>query len=276
MGNLKFTEKELVRLGCSDDEVKVVMAYQKKLPVLVENEGTEGFCVSARTLHKQLGVKTKFTDWFNKRKKAYKFIENNHFSTTSLKKEVANGGYKFIPEYMLTIFTAENLAMVERTEIGETVRHYFETMRNIVKKNKEWWEVRNQERKNYKPLCDALSECIHKQCGRYGDKYDFSREANILNVIATGCKATEIRAYLSVNKASELTRDSLEKDYNDKLGFLQEQDILLCGMSMGISDRIHMLIQMFDIKYPDAKPLQDYMTRQDLLNARQELIDGLS
>lgn len=276
MANLKFTEKELVRLGCSKDEIKIVMTYQKKLPVLIENEENEGFCIDLINLHEQLGVKRRYTDWLKTRIKSYKFKENSDYIMKSRKCDFNKKSYKYIKQYISTIEMAEHLAMVERTETGEIVRNYFRVMRSVVKKNKEWWSVRNQERKNYKPLCDALSECIHKQCGRYGDKYDFSREANILNVIATGCKASEIRAYLMINRKSDLTRDSLEKDYNEKIGFLQDQDILLCGMGMRTCDRIHMLIQMFDIKYPDAKPLQDYMTRQDLLDARQELIDKLN
>lgn len=52
-----FTKKELVRLSCTDDEIKLVMQYQKKLPILVENENTDEFCINAKDLHKQLAVK---------------------------------------------------------------------------------------------------------------------------------------------------------------------------------------------------------------------------
>lgn len=242
-----FTKKELQRLGCTDDEIKLVMKYQKKLPVLIENMEVKGFCVNARTLHEQLGVKTKFTDWISKRIKAYHFVENTDFFTSSLNREIANNGYKTFVEYTLTMYMVESLAMVERTEIGEVVRRYFMLMRDIVTHNKEWWEIRISERSNYKPLCEALSQNIFRQCGRYGDKYDFAREANFLNVIATGAKAQDIRNYLMV-QTNELTRDSLEKNYNERLEFLQEQDILYLGTDMPLRQRLEFLITVFDIK----------------------------
>ena len=169
---------------------------------------------------------------------------------------------------------AENLAMVERTDIGEVVRNYFRLMRDIVQNNQDWWTSRNVERANYKPLCEALSNSIHRQCGRCGDKYDFAREANILNIISTGSNAQEIRNYLNI-QSNELTRDSLEKDYNEKLSFLQDQDILLLGMDMPIVDRVKFLINLFDIKYPTASPLLSYFSREDLISARNRLLSTL-
>lgn len=269
-----FTKKELLRLGCTDDEIKLVMQYQKKLPILVENENDDDFCINAKDLHKQLAVKKKFSDWFKTRVKSYRFIENTDYITTSLKREIANNGYRYVDEYIITIAMAENLAMVERTDIGEVVRNYFRLMRDIVRNNQDWWTSRNVERANYKPLCEALSNSIHRQCGRCGDKYDFVREANILNIISTGSNAQEIRNYLNI-QSNELTRDSLEKDYNEKLSFLQDQDILLLGMDMPIVDRVKFLINLFDIKYPTASPLLSYLSREDLISARNRLLNTL-
>ena len=297
MANLKFTEKELVRLGCSEDEINVVMTYQKKLPILsMTDDNSDLFHVDARVLHELLNVKQQFSRWIGSNIDRLGLTENIDYNIVFMKgkESVSFKDYAYLSpqklsalgvrkDYLLTENAAKYIAMSsgssnhvdsELKETSKLVRDYFILMEKIVKKNKEWWAIRNEERKNYKPLCDALSECIHKQCGRYGDKYDFTREANVLNIIVTGCKAAEIRAYLMVTK-KELTRDSLEKDYNEKLGFLQDQDILLCGMGMSLIDRIKMLIQMFDIKYPDAKPLQDYLTREDLLKARQTMIDEI-
>lgn len=47
----KFTKKELERLGCTDGDIKLVMEYQRKLPILIENEEVSGFCVNARELY---------------------------------------------------------------------------------------------------------------------------------------------------------------------------------------------------------------------------------
>lgn len=270
-----FTKKELQRLGCTDDEIKLVMKYQKKLPVLIENMEVKGFCVDARTLYEQLDVKTKFDNWIKRRIKSYNFVENTDFSTTTLKRVIANNGYKTVKGYTLTMYMAESLAMVERTETGEIVRRYFMLMRDIVANNKEWWEIRISERSNYKPLCEALSQNIFRKCGRYGDKYDFAREANFLNVIATGAKAQDIRNYLMI-QTNELTRDSLEKDYNERLEFLQEQDILYLGTDMPLRQRLEFLITVFDIKYPTCTPLMSYMSRDDMLAERTKMLNELT
>ena len=51
-----FTKKQLERIGCSNEKIQLVLDYQKRLPVLVNNEDVEGFCVNTRQLHEQLGV----------------------------------------------------------------------------------------------------------------------------------------------------------------------------------------------------------------------------
>lgn len=95
-----------------------------------------------------------------------------------------------------------------------------------------------------------------------------------MNIIATGSSAQEIKLYLGI-QPNELTRDGLETDYNDKIAFLQEQNLLLLGMNMSLTDRIRMLITMFDIKYPTASPIMPYMSRDDLIKAREKMIEDL-
>ena len=64
-------------------------------------------------------------------------------------------------------------------------------MERIVTENKDWWAVRKPERKEYNGMCDALSKNIYRHSARQADKYDYSREADILNIIANGCKAQD-------------------------------------------------------------------------------------
>ena len=266
-----FTKKQLERIGCSNEEIQLVLDYQKRLPVLVNNEDVEGFCVNTRQLHEQLGVKKKYSDWIKARIKSYRFTENVDFILISPLREIkkGRGGDVKSVDYMCTIDMAEDLAMVERTDIGETVRNYFKLMRDIVKRNVKWEEVRCYERTHYKPMCDALSNFIQRTTGRSGDGYDFALEANRLNVIATGNRAQSLKNYFGI-QTNELTRDSLEKEYNEKISFLQDQNILLLGMNMPIQDRLKMLISMFDIQYPNAVDLIRG-DRESLEQARKNL-----
>ena len=267
----RFTKKQLERIGCSNEEIQLVLDYQKRLPVLVNNEDVEGFCVNTRQLHEQLGVKKKYADWIKARIKSYRFTENVDFILISPLREIkkGRGGDVKSVDYMCTIDMAEDLAMVERTDIGETVRNYFKLMRDIVKRNVKWEEVRCYERTHYKPMCDALSNFIQRSTGRSGDRYDFALEANRLNVIATGNRAQSLKNYFGI-QTNELTRDSLEKEYNEKISFLQDQNILLLGMNMPIQDRLKMLISMFDIQYPNAVDLIRG-DRESLEQARKNL-----
>ena len=208
-----FTKKQLERIGCSNEEIQLVLDYQKRLPVLVNNEDMEGFCVNTRQLHEQLGVGKTYQHWIKARIKSYRFTENVDFISLCLNGHKPKGG-RPDTTFMCTIDMAEDLAMVERTDIGETVRNYFKLMRDIVKRNVKWEEVRCYERTHYKPMCDALSNFIQRNTGRSGDGYDFALEANRLNIIATGNRAQSLKNYFGI-QTNELTRDSLEKEYNE-------------------------------------------------------------
>lgn len=273
-----FTKKELLRLGCTDDEIKLVMQYQKKLPILTKSNDEY---IDCKYLYTELCVSKDYTSWIKQMFESMDVDKSEYILTYTYVGERKNIKKSI---YEIKVSLAKEIAMVAGVKGGRTskelkknskiVRKYFILMERLVKANQDWWTSRNVERTNYKPLCESLSNSIHRQCGRCGDKYDFAREANILNIISTGSNAQEIRNYLNI-QSNELTRDSLEKDYNEKLSFLQDQDILLLGMDMPIVDRVKFLINLFDIKYPTASPLLSYLSREDLISARNRLLNTL-
>lgn len=273
--NQKFNKKELERLGCTEEEVKLVMEYQRKLPIIIDNDGIENLCVDARILHSQLCVGKQFSHWIQIRIKSYKFTESIDFTTFSPNGLKPQGGRPSM-EYYITLDMAKQLSMLEKTDIGNLARRYYILMEKLVKDNKDWWSTRNPEKKEYNDMCNALSENIHRNVGRYADKYDYSREANIINIIATGSQAQSIRNYFGLHYQNELTRDSLERDYNEKLAFLQKQNIIYLGMNIPIIERIKLLISSFDIIYPMASPVLPWLSRDNMLKAREELIKKLS
>lgn len=63
--NKTFTKRQLMdQYGFTAEETKIILDYQKKLPILVENDGIEGFCINARYLWKELDQpQGKFPDW---------------------------------------------------------------------------------------------------------------------------------------------------------------------------------------------------------------------
>lgn len=273
----KFSKKELERLGCTEEEINLIMTYQRKFPIILNNENSvEKFCIDARNLWRELGCpQGQFNKWVERKLKTYGFIENIDFIALGQNCPTANGGYTISKEYNLSIDMAKQLSMIDKKEAGFIARRYFILMESIVQRNKDWWNTRNPERKVYNSMCNAVSESIFRHSGRSADKYDYSREANILNIIATGSEAQSIRNYFGLC-GNELTRDSLERDYNEKLGFLQKQNIIYLGMNLPIAERVKLLIAAFDIIYPTASPVLPYLSKEDMNKARMSLLSNLN
>lgn len=76
--------------------------------------------IDARALHGWLGPKQRFNDWVRERLSQYAFEEGTDFYCFSSK----TGG-RPRTDYFLTINMAKELAMVERTPIGQMTRRYF-------------------------------------------------------------------------------------------------------------------------------------------------------
>ena len=77
--NKKFTKKELQRLKCTDKEIELVMEYQRRFPIILDNEDNiEKFCIDARELYKniiQSDDMSHFSRWMKRAIKNYRFEE---------------------------------------------------------------------------------------------------------------------------------------------------------------------------------------------------------
>lgn len=83
----------------------------------------ENLLIDARLLHQRLKVKTKFTTWFQRQINEYGFTEGLDFFPNLGKTPTKVG--RPTDDFLLTIDMAKELAMVERTEVGRTIRRYF-------------------------------------------------------------------------------------------------------------------------------------------------------
>lgn len=280
----KFTKKELQRLDCNEEEIALVMKYQKLLPM-----PDVDFEMNARTLHNYLGVGKRVTTWIQNRITKFDFKEGVDYVLLYESDAPDSGSVNYTEfsqaqlsrmgvrkEYYLTVNMCKELCTIENNELGRLARRYFILMEKIVNDNKEWLAVRFPERKEYNSMCEMLSKNIYKHSARPADKYDYAREANFLNIICCGSEAQSIRNYFGLNNNNELTRDSLKKDYNEKLSFLQKQNMIYLGLDMPIVERVKMLIASFDVIYPTASPILPWLSREDMLNAREDLICKLS
>ncbi len=99
--------------------------------------------VSARDLHKFLGVKRQFANWIKDQVRRGRFKENIDYIVTQ---EVVNinvnnlnlGGRPSI-EYFLTLETAKHVSLMSETEKGYEVRNYF------IRIEKEYFNLKAQE-----------------------------------------------------------------------------------------------------------------------------------
>ena len=88
------------------------------LPQIQPHHGVN--VVSARELHKALEVKRDFTNWC-KQMFEYGFVNNQDYWLAKIGERKAHNK----TDYLLTIDTAKEIAMLQRTAIGKQVRNYF-------------------------------------------------------------------------------------------------------------------------------------------------------
>ena len=103
----------------------------------VKNENGE-LLVSARELHKGLGIKTQYTKWID-RMFEYGFEENIDYITISQKRLTAQGNETTYVDHILKLDCAKEISMIQRSEKGKQIRRYF------IERAKVW--IKEQEEK---------------------------------------------------------------------------------------------------------------------------------
>lgn len=91
----------------------------KELIKITEQNGKRA--VSARELHRFLEVTERFSNWFE-RQLQYGFIESVDYQGCEVFNTLAN---QTLTDYALTIDTAKEISMLQRTEKGKQARRYF-------------------------------------------------------------------------------------------------------------------------------------------------------
>lgn len=129
-----FDEAELENYGIPRRDIDIILEYQKRLPILQQENSN---WIDCRSLHEQLCIKTKFSDWIKGRIKKYGFSENADFSISE-KKETLNRGSTTSIEYSISVSMAKELSMIENNEMGMVARKYFIAIESAYKLREKW------------------------------------------------------------------------------------------------------------------------------------------
>lgn len=78
--------------------------------------------VSARELHEILGIKKRFSAWFETN--AQGFVEGEDFTSVLVSTVVNNGALREISDYQCTVDMAKHICLMSRTDKGKKCRQY--------------------------------------------------------------------------------------------------------------------------------------------------------
>lgn len=218
--------------------------------------------VSAKALHNYLKVGNDFSTWIKGRIKEYGLIKNDDFlifdssefrnqSTNNeqqIKWTTKRGGDRKSTDYILTIGTAKELAMIENNEKGRAIRKYFirceehlkEIAPAIQKKALKRLKARLEVADYSRPMCDALTE-QRKALGKSANNTIFTNEFDMINRIVLGTTSSK---YKKANNLTGNIRDHLNEFELNHIAYLESANITLIHIGYDYHQRKAKLIKL--------------------------------
>ncbi|EJS4080233.1 antA/AntB antirepressor family protein [Escherichia coli] len=216
--------------------------------------GRETNIVSAKALHKALGVGKDFSTWITDRISEYDFTIGHDYSvhktiSPNLGKSPNGAAYSKIKQsgrpgkdYLLSVGMAKELAMVERTEQGRAIRRYFiqceeelqRTVPEIAARYRRQLKARISAANNFKPMCDALN-MARAELGKQTQARHYSNESNMIARIVLG--GMTAKQWAQANGITGEPRDSMNAAQLEHLAYLESTNITLIDMGMEYEQR---------------------------------------
>lgn len=219
--------------------------------------GRETSIVSAKALHKALGVGRDFTNWIKGRIDEYGFTSAADyvlFDSPVLANQSANieqgnagwvtkrGGDRRSKDYLLSLNMAKELAMVERNEQGRAVRRYFIQCEEalqlsvpaIAAKYRRQLKARIGAANMFKPMCAAL-DVARAEEGKQTLPRHYTNESNMIARIVLG--GLTAKQWAQVNSIAGEPRDAMNAVQLEHLTYLESTNITLIDMGMTYDQR---------------------------------------
>ncbi|EIB9626695.1 TPA: antA/AntB antirepressor family protein [Escherichia coli] len=215
--------------------------------------GRETNIVSARALHKALGVGRDFTTWIKGRIDEYGFKKGVDFefveNLTSPNPVSAKSRQRIEHDYLSTINMAKELAMVERTEQGRAVRQYFikceEELHKVAPVRsaalRRELKARITVASYFKPMCAAL-EAYRAELGKNTLQHHYTTEANMLARIVLG--GMTAKQWAQANGITGELRDHMSTLQLEHLSYLEQSNITLIELGQDYHQRKAELIRL--------------------------------
>ena len=219
--------------------------------------GRENNIVSAKALHKALGVGRDFSNWIKDRIDEYGFtsaIDYVLFDSPILANQSTNfeqgeaswvtkrGGDRRSKDYGLSLGMAKELAMIERNEQGRAVRRYFIQCEEALQRSVP--EIAAQYRRQlkarigaaslFKPMCAAL-EAARAEQGKQTSQNHYTNESNMIARIVFG--GLTAKQWAQVNAIKGEPRDSMNAEQLEHLTYLESTNVTLIDMGMAYDQR---------------------------------------
>lgn len=235
--NLKsgfFKESELELYELTKEEIKIIMEYQEKLPILQENNDN---WIDMRDLWEQLGVARDYTNWIKQQIEdlALEKDIDYRFSLSKAKSLNFNDG-RPNSIYLMKVSTAKEVAMIAGAKGGRTsktlkensqlARKYFITIESAFKTRLEWNFDRDDSIDMFKGLKHALikyQKQLRPTLPEWSHNNTYIAESCMLNNVLLGMSASEYRKTLGLNKKDNIRNTFTEEQLED-LAELEKYD----------------------------------------------------
>jgi len=216
--------------------------------------------VSAKALHIALRVGRDFSSWIADRFTEYGFAIESDYAvrrmiSPKLGKSPDGGACSQIvtgrpgKDYLLTVSTAKEIAMLERNEQGRAVRRYFiqceeELQRELPQKAAALsrdLKARLTAASDFKPMCAAL-EAYRADQGKTTQHHHYTTESNMLaRIVLNGMTAKQ---WCQVNGITADPRDHMSAEQLDHLSCLEQTNITLIELAQPYQQRKAELVRL--------------------------------
>ncbi|EJB4022522.1 antA/AntB antirepressor family protein [Escherichia coli] len=223
--------------------------------------GRETNIVSAKALHKALGVGKDFSTWITDRISEYDFTIGQDYSvhktiSPNLGKSPNGAAYSKIKhsgrpgkDYLLSVGMAKELAMIERNDQGRAIRRYFiqceeelqRSVPEIAARYRRQLKARISAANLFKPMCVALESARAEQ-GKQTQARHYSNESNMIARIVLG--GMTAKQWAQANGITGEPRDHMSTLQLEHLSYLEQSNITLIELGQDYHQRKAELIRL--------------------------------